>query len=41
MVMADCQFLGTLVENKQRNKDKGLQVIVKCNQKMVDYLDVT
>ena len=41
MVMADCQFLGTLVENKQRNKDKGLQVIVKCNLKMVDYLHIT
>ena len=48
--MTDCQFLGTLVDNKQKNKknnpkkffnDKGLQIIIKCNLKIVDYLDVT
>ena len=44
------QFLATLVDNKQKNikkiiqkifKDKGLQIIIKCNLKIVDYLDVT
>ena len=49
--MTDCRFLGTLVDNKQNNntkkifektfKDKGLQIIRKCNLKIVDYLDVT
>ena len=48
--MTDCQFLGVLVGNKQKNtikiiqnifKEKGLQIIIKCNLKIVDYLDVT
>ena len=46
--MTDCQFLGTLVDNKQKNikkiqkifKDKGLQMIIKCSLKIVDYVDV-
>ena len=49
IVMTDSQFLGTLVDNKQKNfkkkkwfkKDNGLQIIIKCNLKIVDYLDVT
>ena len=41
---------GTLVDNKQKNtkkiiqktfKAQGLQIIIKCNLKIVDYLDVT
>ena len=45
-----CQFLRTLVDNKQKNikkifqkifKYQGLQIIIKCNLKIVDYLDVT
>ena len=47
--MTDCQFLGALVSNKQKPqknhskifKGKGLQIIIKCNLKIVDYLDVT
>ena len=48
--MTDCQFLESLVVNKQKNikkiiqkifKRKGLQIIIKCNLKIVDYLDVT
>ena len=44
--MTDCQFLGTLVDDKQKNikktiqnicKDKGSQIIIKCNLKIVDY----
>ena len=44
------QFSGTLVDNKQKIikkiiqkifKDKGLQIIIKCNLKIADYLDVT
>ena len=50
IVMTDSQFLGTLVDNKRKNfkkkkkwfkKDNGLQIIIKCNLKIVDYLDVT
>ena len=41
--MTDCQFLGTLVDNKQNNKkaiqkifkNKGLQIIIKCNLKQL------
>ena len=45
-----CQFLRTLVGNKQKNikkifqkifKYRGLQIIIKCNLQIVDYLDVT
>ena len=47
--MTHCQFLGTLVDDKQKKikktiqnifKDKGLQIIIKCYLKIVDYLDV-
>ena len=52
--MTDCQFLRTLVDNKQKNTKKyfkkfsetkpykkSLQIIIKCNLKIVYYLDVT
>ena len=44
--MMDCQFLETLVDNKQKIiqeifKDKGLQIIIKCYRKIFDYSDVT
>ena len=48
--MKDCQFLESLVDNNQKNikkiirkifKCKGLQIIIKFNLKIVDYLDVT
>ena len=49
--MTHWQFLGTLVDDKQKNvkkktiqnifKDKYFYIVTKCNLKIVDYLDVT
>ena len=47
--MTDYQFLRTLADNKHKNKEiilkffkaEDLQIIIKCNLKIVDYLDVT
>ena len=47
--MTNCQILGTAVDDKQKKnkktiqnifKDKRLELIIKCNLKIVDYLDI-
>ena len=48
--MTEYQFLETLLDENQKKhkniiqkicKDKGLQIIIKCNQKIVGYLEIT
>ena len=41
--MMDCQFLETLADKLFKNfsKKKGLQIIIKYNLKISDYLHVT